>query len=58
MPASVICPMAAFIMPVACKGKSTSFEVRQSWVLTPALFTSGVIPGKMTSPVRTQFPHL
>ena len=58
IPTSVICPVAAFTVQVTCTGRSTSFEVRQSRVLTPALFTSGVNPGKVTTHVRTQFPGL
>lgn len=44
--ASVICPMASFIIRITYRGKNTSFEVRQSWVLTSALLTSGLILGR------------
>lgn len=42
---SMICPMASFIIRITSRGESTSFEVRQSCVLTPVLLTSSVILG-------------
>lgn len=56
MPASVICSGASFIIEITYRGKSTSFEVRQSWVLTSALLTNGIILGRLFPLSEFSFP--
>lgn len=55
--ASVICPMASFIIRITYRGKSTSFEVRQ---LGPDLRSTHQWSdlGQITPPGRTQLPRL
>lgn len=56
IPTSVICPMASFIIRITSRVKSTSLEVRQSWVLTPSLLTSSVILGRLFPLSELSFP--
>lgn len=49
-------PVASFIIRTTDRGKSTSFEARQSQTLTSALLTSGMIQGTLLPLSELSFP--